>query len=249
MNKEDLVKVSVSHGEYYVSIKVPRNVFNNNTEEIVNALKLCLNAVAGEELEYVQKPKKQSENVTSVTPVKDDFKIRERIPNNVVDVKDLDIKQAITEKALVRCPHCGQSHILALNSGNRIYVMRKFYAYAAEDEFRIILEFDSLNSHDFLGICCKPETDRKAYFEDIQKTYMKDDKDFAVTNDTEVFCPVCCQSDTFLNWKNAYDNPLEYFETEHLCDACGGETVTKMVKKQKVTKCEKCGHETKYEEK
>lgn len=167
--------------------------------------------------------------------------IRPRIPNNVVDISELDIKQAVTEEALVRCPGCGQSHVLAVNSGNRIYVMRKFYAISASDEFRIVAEFDSLTSQDFIGMCCKPETNRKAYFEDIQKLKMLDDKDFAVDNNTEIFCPVCCKSYPFNEWKDAYENPLKYFETEHLCDACGGEKFEKVIKGGKKYECDSCG--------
>lgn len=165
--------------------------------------------------------------------------IRPRIPNNVVDVQELDIKKAVTESALVRCPKCGQAHVLAVNAGNHIYMMRK--VYGNPDEFKIIAEFDSLNSQDFINMCCKPETDRKAYFEDLQKVKPLDDKDFAVDNDTPIFCPVCCESDTFYNWKNAYENPLEYFETEHMCDACGGEKLEKLIKKHKVYQCDSCG--------
>ena len=174
--------------------------------------------------------------------------IRPRIPNNVVDVKDLTIEKAITENALVRCPHCGQAHVLAVNSGNHIYVMRRFYAHASTDEFRIVAEFDSLNSKDFINMCCKPETDRKAYFEDVQNIKMIDDKDFAANNDTEIFCPVCCKSSTFESWKDAYEHPLAYFETEHLCDACGGEKLEKLIKKTKVYQCDKCGLQTDYKE-
>ena len=260
MNKENLVRISANCGEYSVSLKVPREIFyvSGNAEKLLDALKICLDAITNDEME-IQPPKVLfEENIKRITeesfkqspvPYNDSFKIRERIPNNVVDVKELDIKQAVTENALVRCPHCGQAHVLAVNSGNCIYMMRRFYSQTgADDEFRIIAEFDSANTKGLFNMSCKPETDRKAYFEDIQKIKMTDDKDFAVTNETEVFCPVCCQSESFFNWKNAYENPLEYFETEHLCDVCGGETITKMVKEQKVNKCEKCGHETEYTE-
>lgn len=183
----------------------------------------------------------KNESIQIQTPKEPDLLIRPRIPNSIVDTKDLDIKQAVTENALVRCPECGQSHILAVNSGNHIYVMRKFYAVASSDEFRIIAEFDSLSSQDFINMCCKPETNRKAYFEDIQKIKMIDDKDFAVDNNTEIFCPVCCRSHNFGRWKDAYENPLKYFETEHLCDACGGERFEKVIKNGKLYECDTCG--------
>ena len=248
--KPNVIKISIEDGDFSVFFKIPKNNFlSMDAVTIINELKHSLNVISGNEkdsqtkTESVQKTIKIEQMQNTI----DEFKIRERIPNNVVDVKKLDIKQAVTEEALVRCPVCGQSHVLAVNSGSRIYVMRKFYsANDNTDEFRIIAEFDSLNSQGFIDMCCKPETNKKAYFEDLQQTKMIDDKDFAVTNETEVFCPVCCASSNFIEWKEAFNNPLNYFDTEHLCDACGGEVVTQMIKKQKINKCEKCGHETKY---
>lgn len=176
---------------------------------------------------------------------KDTMVIRPRIPNNVVDVNDLTIEKAVTENALVRCPHCGQAHCLAVNSGNKVYVMeRDFNA----NDFNIIAEFDSITSQAFAGMCCKPETDKLAYFNDLQGVVVISHDDFAVDNNTEVFCPVCCTSNNFLEWKKAFDNPLQYFETEHICDVCGGEKLEKIIKGKKVYLCDSCGYQIEYEE-
>ncbi len=248
--KSNTIKLSIKDGDFAIFVEMPRNnFFSMDTTTIMNELKHGLNVISGKEIQQSEiKITQEATKTKQVQNITDEFKIRKRIPNNVVDVRELNIKQAVTEKALVRCPVCGQSHILAVNSGNRIYVMRKFYSIDKLDEFRIIAEFDSLNSQEFVNMCCKPETDKKAYFEDLQQVPMIDDKDFTVTNQTEVFCPVCCASSEFIEWKKAFDNPLDYFETEHLCDACGGEVITQMIKKQKINKCEKCGHETNYME-
>ena len=164
--------------------------------------------------------------------------IRKRLPNNVVDIKDLTVKQAVKENALVRCPHCGQAHCLAVASGSKVYFMERQYS---KNEFGIISEFDSLGSKDFVNMCCKEDTDKHLYFDDLQALKPLDDKDFAVNNNTEIFCPVCHESDTFEAWKDAFENPLNYFETEHLCDACGGEKLEKLIKKKKVYACDSCG--------
>lgn len=178
-------------------------------------------------------------------PDSGDFNIRQRLPNNIVDVKDLDIQQAVTKKALIRCPKCGQAHCVAVSANSKVYLMeRDFNA----DDFNIIAEFDSLTSTGFVDVCCRPETDRLAYFKDLQDAEIITYDDFVVNNDAEMFCPVCCQSDTFLNWKQAFETPLNYFETEELCDVCGGETVVKMHKKNKVVQCESCGYQTDYQE-
>ena len=253
MSKGNKIKLSIADGEYAIYIEIPKDKFNSmDSTVIIEQLKKFLRLLMGEEKEnntetctMIQIPEKKEEVKQIVTTNNDEFRIRERIPNNVIDIKELDIKQAITEKALVRCPNCGQAHCLAVHSGSKVYVMERSFD---KNDFNTIAEFDSLTSKGFIGMCCKPETDKKAYFDDLQSVPVISYDDFALDNNTEVFCPVCCKSDSFLNWKNAYENPLEYFETEHLCDVCGGEVITKMVKKQKVNKCEICGHETKYKE-
>lgn len=246
------MKIQIEINDVNVTVETP--CYADTFLEKNNVMNVC-----GKMYNVIESVCKLDENINTTEdknqyqPVmpskKDTMVIRPRIPNNVVDIKDLTIKEATTEQALVRCPKCGQSHVLAVNSGNHIYVMRKLYSCTGKaDEFRIIAEFDSLSSQDFINMCCNQDTDRKAYFEDIQKVKIIDDKDFAVSNDTEIFCPVCCESDTFINWKNAFENPLNYFETEHLCDACGGEKLEKLIKKHKVYQCDKCGLQSDFEE-
>lgn len=176
-------------------------------------------------------------NVSTVTGEAPETKIRERLPNSV-DIKDLDIKQAVKESALVRCPNCGQSHVLVVRAGNSMYIMRKDYA---KKEFVLILELE--DGAGLSDMVLKDGVSKKDYFDDIQGIHPMDDKDFAVDDDTEIFCPVCKKSSSFHSWKDAYENPLHYFETEHLCDACGGETVDKILSNKKIIKCEKCGLE------
>lgn len=246
------MKIQIEINDINVTVETP--CYTDTIIERNNVMNVCDKMC--NVIESVCKPDENTnttENENQYQPVmpskKDTMVIRPRIPNNVVDIKDLTIKEAVTEQALVRCPKCGQSHVLVVNSGNCVCIMmRKFYSSTSSDEFRIIAEFDSLNNTDLINMCCKSETDRKAYFEDIQNIKMIDDKDFAVNNDTEIFCPVCCESDTFINWKNAFENPLDYFETEHLCDACGGEKLEKFIKKRKVYQCDKCGLQTEFKE-
>lgn len=163
---------------------------------------------------------------------------RDRLPNNVVNVKHMTIKQAVTEDALVRCPHCGQSHAVGVTDNAKIYLMRKNYT---KKEFEVVAEFE-LNGDKFKQACCSDGMLKKEYFTDLQKLMSLDDiKDFYVKNDSELFCPVCHMSATFDKWKKAYDSPLDFFETEQLCDACGGEVVDKVVKGNIYKHCEKCG--------
>ena len=188
------------------------------------------------------KTPEESDSQPIIKP-KDDsgFNLRERLPNsNVVDIESLTIQKAVTENSLVRCPSCGQSHCLAANSGSRIYFMAKNYA---TNEFDIVAEYDSLTNTSFIDICKDEEGGLKGYYEMIRKLPFKKDIELVVDNHTEIFCPVCHESESFFNWKDAYENPLRFFETENLCDACGGERVTAYIGKTEVLKCEKCGLE------
>lgn len=218
---------------------IHRHKNNSNKNNIVMQQK----EPTKEEMQAIEEVIKQSVSNTISSGVS---LIRPRIPNNIVDIRDLNIKQAITEKALVRCPHCGQAHCLTVNSGDNIYVMERDFV---KNEFNVIAEFDSLNSNEFIGMCCKSDTDRLAYFNDLQNIQAINKNDFTANNDTEIFCPVCCTSNDFLQWKKAFENPLEYFETEHLCDICGGEKLEKIIREEKKYVCESCGYETKYKEK
>lgn len=234
------VSVTVNTASDYVS----KEKFQNITNEMY---KLMFTVRSNEETKAVPETPKNTvtETPTPIVTPKDDLIIRPRIPNNVVDINELTIEKAVTENALVRCPNCGQAHCLAVPSGNHIYLMRRDFK---DNEFGIIAELDSLNSEDFINVCCKPDTDRKAYYQDLQNMSFLYNTDFAVNNDTEIFCPVCCQSDTFFNWKDAYENPLNYFETEQLCDACGGEKIDRFIKKKHIYQCDKCGLQTDFKE-
>lgn len=195
--------------------------------------------------ETIEEHIKKAQEEPAVLSVSEFPTIRKRLPNNVVDIKDLSVEQAVKEKALVRCPNCGQAHCLVVSSGARIYMMERQYS---SNEFGIIAEFDSLGNQDFVNMCCKDNTDKQLYFKDLQTLKTLTDKDFAVNNDTEIFCPVCHESNTFETWKDAFENPLNYFETEHLCDACGGEKLEKLIKKNKVYACDSCGLISDYKE-
>lgn len=169
------------------------------------------------------------------------FNFRDRLPNNVIDITELTIEKAVTENSLVRCPSCGQAHCLAVNSGNHVYFMARDYE---KDEFSIISSYDSLNNKLFAEICRDKDGDFAEYYRLIRELpFSKENEDFAVDNNTEIFCPVCHDSASFFNWKKAYDQPLNFFETENLCDACGGERVEKHIHKMKTLKCEKCNLE------
>ena len=202
------------------------------------------NAVSTAKECAIEQSKKKKEKTTSVVPAERPA-IRSRIPNNIVNIEDLSLIQAVTENALVRCPHCGQAHAIIVNDNTGIYLMRKDYQ---KNEFVVIAEY-GIDDNTFTDACCKDDTDKQIYFKDLQKQpELSDITQFNVTNETELFCPVCRNSNDFKQWKDAYENPLNFFETDQLCDACGGEKLPKVIKNKTVYCCDKCGLITDYEE-
>lgn len=244
------MKVALSNGGYDICVTIDENKKEITEDLLVDVVKIMnnsLNCILKGDSDKSNKmispvirpvtPQKLETNVIPERPL-----VRDRLPNtSVIDPATLDVKKAVTEKALVRCPNCGQAHCLAISSGSKIYFMERDFH---KNDFGIIAKFDSLTNQEFLGMCCKVDTDKLLYFNDLQNIKSITQEDFAATDETEIFCPVCHQSESFYEWKNAYINPLDYFETEHLCDICGGETVVKpdAKTKQKSICCEACGH-------
>ena len=175
--------------------------------------------------------------------------IRERLPNNIVDMDNLDISNAKVKKSFLRCPSCGQAHCLAVKNNNSIYFMVKDIE---NDEYKIITVIDEDSEHDFnseniLSMCMKDNmSNYRDYFDDLQDIAKKhgSDDDFVVDNDTIVFCPICKEKNTFSKWSDAYINPSFYFEYDKVCDICGGECIKTISKGKEIDKCEECN--TKY---
>ena len=235
------MKIEVEKNNIKLILKTESNISKEKANEVVGIFCNIIDSFGtstNDNIKPVLDYTKKQEQIMEKPKIIERPMVRNRLPNNAVDIADLTIKQAIKEKALVRCPKCGQSHCLAVSSGSRVYMMERQFS---SNEFGIIAEFDSLGSQDFVNMCCKEDTDKQLYFKDLQALKPLDDKDFAVNNDTEIFCPVCHESNTFETWKDAFENPLNYFETEHLCDACGGEKLEKLIKKKKVYACDSCG--------
>lgn len=202
--------------------------------------------------------KEQEEPQLKVQPKQDEgFKIRERIPNNIVDPSTLSFKKAVQEEAMIRCPICGQCHAAYASIGNDYYLLRKNFVTGAYDTvFKCDTEEELKNS------MCTDKTDKVLYFYDICNAKQDPDlinTDLAVNNDTPIICPVCGETSVFVDWKKAHENPLDYFETETPCDICGGERIPLMDKDElekikqnlhetgQIYQCETCG--MRYDEK
>lgn len=215
------MKITIKHKDTEIIV----DTIESRIEDSVEAAERLYNLVTQQD--YPQPsiiiPKEVTAKLAPFPQKDENFGIRERIPNNVVDVEKLDVKQAVTENALVRCPNCGQAHCLIVKDNN-LYVMRKNYK-TNEFEVVIMAEPDKINN-----LLCR-EGKYTAYFEDFQSmSAIPDIADFAVNNDTEIFCPVCHTSHKFIDWKNAWEYPLHFFETDSLCEICGGEVSVSVIK-------------------
>lgn len=244
------MKIRIENNGIKATVEMPNYVSDSATTKVAelvsqlvtNIHKMRIVSTAKECA--IEQSKSEEEKTTSVVPAERPA-IRSRIPNNIVNIEDLSLTQAVTENALVRCPHCGQAHAIIVNDNTGIYLMRKDYQ---KNEFVVIAEY-GIDDNTFTDACCKDDTDKQIYFKDLQKQpELPDITQFNVTNDTELFCPVCRNSNDFKQWKDAYENPLNFFETDQLCDACGGEKLPKVIKNKTVYCCDKCGLITDYEE-
>lgn len=243
------MKIEITSKDLSVTIKSKDDTLNKKDilflcEKVYDSLEIMHSLTM--KVDNTSEVEKSMPVITPIEQAKttDSFNIRERLPNNVVDINNLTVEQAVTENSLVRCPHCGQAHCITINSGEHIYFMARDYA---ANEFVIVAEFDSLNNTDFVDMCFKDGDDYLQYYNAVREMPSKEDVDFAVDNDTEIFCPVCHKSSSFLQWKSAFENPLKHFETDNICDACGGERIEKFVGKRKCMSCEKCDLSTPIE--
>ena len=247
------MKIRIENNGVKATVEMPNYVSDSTTTKVAELVSQLVtnihnmrieNAVSTAKECAIEQSKSEEEKTTSVVPTERPA-IRGRIPNNIVNIEDLSLTQAVTENALVRCPHCGQAHAIIVNDNTGIYLMRKDYQ---KNEFIVIAEY-GINDDGFIDACCKDDTDRQTYFKDLQKQpELSDITQFNVTNETELFCPVCRNSNDFKQWKDAYENPLNFFETDQLCDACGGEKLPKVIKNKTVYCCDKCGLITDYKE-
>ena len=249
MKKQQMTHISLKSGDYKIVLEVPVNKFHTVGQEVILQIIKILQELDKTEGEYAPlfehstfvKKEKKVQTVPSNT--KDEFKVRERLPNNVVDINSLDIAKANTENnTVIRCPECGQAHCAITSVGTFLFFLERDFT---NNEFKVII--DSFTQDEIEGLCYKEEKmTKKMYFEDLQGILKKskNTSDFVVSNETEIFCPVCTKSHKFIEWKKAYIEPLQYFDTEHICDICGGETITKLHKNNKNKEiCEICGNE------
>lgn len=217
--------------------------FNGNIQEIIDLYKEVSYSPAvvyekQEAIKHIDELKKSAEKQHEAPiAIKEKSPIRDRLPNNIVDVKDLDVQKAITENVLVRCPNCGQAYAIIVKDGNNLFLMRRDFE---ANEFVIVADADESQITSLIA-----DDNFKEYYETIYDMAVIDSSDFAVNNDTEIFCPICHESNDFYKWKDAFQNPSKFFDYENVCDVCGGE-LSEIIdnKTQGVMVCNECGRKT-----
>ena len=170
--------------------------------------------------------------------------VRDRLPNQV-DLSELEIKRAVTEEPMIRCPGCGQSStvIVVIKDDEEYYLLRKINKNG-KDTFETVLKCD--NYEDVMKLYKPSDASALDYYEDVTKIKIAKNlrnTDLNVSNDTRLICPLCLDNSVFSKWVEAFKHPLDFgFETEMLCDVCGEEAVETIDKdKNKVIQCEHCG--------
>ena len=190
----------------------------------------------------VQKP--AEERQSSVANNDDRPVIRDRIPNQV-DLSEYEIKQAVTQEPMIRCPECGQSSkaIVRINDTEN-YLLRK----VTKNNKKTFETVMALESEEAITNMLKPEdANIMDYHNDIMK--IKQNKklkgtDLNVSNETKIQCPCCHKINPFSKWVDAFKDPLLFgFETENLCEVCGKEAVKAIDEnKNEIIQCEYCGY-------
>ena len=170
--------------------------------------------------------------------------IRDRIPNQV-DLSTLEIKKAVTNEPMIRCPHCGQASktIVCINDCEN-YLLRKI-TKNGKKTFETVMVLEDQEAID--NICMPEGANITDYHSDIMKIKQSkklQNTDLNVSNETMLLCPCCKEKEPFSKWVDAFQHPLEFgFETETLCDICGGEAVKAIDEnKHEIIQCESCGN-------
>ena len=170
--------------------------------------------------------------------------IRDRIPNQV-DLSKLEIKKAVTEEPMIRCPNCGQaSKAVVQISDSEYYLLRKVNKNGKKT-FETVMAFED---EEAVNNICMPEgakiLDYHTDIMEIKQSKKLKDTDLNVVNETTIMCPCCREKNQFSQWVHAFKYPLDFgFETETLCDICGGEAVKAIDEnKNEILQCERCGN-------
>ena len=236
-----------NNGVKIVLSNLPDSVLRDKEEQ--EALKSMIKDLISS-LEIEKEKNISNNNITkletkeSKRPVNDDRPvIRGRVPNKI-DLSEFNITNAEVKEYGIRCPECGQSSKAIVMLGlDGDYYLRKENKNGKETYEAILkLENDEIDQ-----MCKKEDVDPLVYHKDIMEIKQAKElrgKDINIDKHTNIKCPCCGNIDLYSLWIKAYEEPLEVgFESDNLCDICGGEAVDYIDKDKKHSyKCEVCGY-------
>ena len=207
-----------------------RSIENDNAESNVTPVQ----NIKQETGKVVQLPQKKTSEDRPV--------IRDRLPNEIRP-GDYQLEQAQTERILIRCPECGQAHCAAVQADGSIYILEKL-----NGEFKPVMESqigDGVEGVEFLNSISRNDDESALdYYLSMQQCKPMNNDDFAVTPETEIFCPVCHKSNALKMWDAAWRDPATVgIEYNHVCDVCGGEMDSVPTAEGRIMMvCDKCGY-------
>ena len=278
--------IKYSNGNFSFSMtSVDKQSIHNPDEmnTIIEIIKLCQRVAGVEEDASIVKEDIKPEIVPHKKPKKSAIKeerpvARKRLPNlingepveepnievdssnlNVIDLKKINLTNAKTEKAMLRCPHCGQNDsIIAFTTSvdnvknpTSDSIEAYFMRQEPSGEYQAIAEFKKFSEINNMSIQ-KEKTPKNCleYHEDIKKIKVPSklrDKDIAVTSNCAIKCPICHEMESYKIWTDCYKDPLLFgFETEELCSICGSEVVSNVTPAGNTIKiCDGCGYKSK----
>lgn len=224
-----MVKIEYCKSDLKICLKIPESVYVNNYNKIHTLLSGVLDNLSEN---TIQKQETEMSNSMPLRGINGDkgFNVRERIPNSINE-DTIKIQQPKIEKALVRCPQCGQG-FAAIVVNDAAIDKEKRLLVKKEDEFKVtnvvIKSDEELEGMLYHGTHRLPGENGENlldYYDDIinNAQVVEEEKDYFVDMNTTLLCPCCRSTNKFYAWKNAYENPEEKFEYSNICDICGGE--------------------------
>lgn len=224
---------------------------------VVKIIELCKEICSSDEpiqtdkIEVETDSKEVKEKVTkaiSETVCDDKPIIRNRIPNTV-DLGELTLSKLNTKNVLTRCPLCGQSYATIAKTGKHEWCyLRSNIKNNGDKELELLTVIEDESDLNLM-VLQKEDTreNRIEYCKDIRDAVKNpefDNKDVVINEDTILICPMCQEESTAKEWIDCYKDPLKFhFETDSLCEVCGGELTQRIEKESSKTVfvCEKCG--------
>ena len=140
------MKIRIENNGIKATVEMPNYVSDNATKKVASMVSQLVSDIHNMRIanavsladKIVEEEQEETQQIPEVKQPIERPAIRSRIPNNVINIEDLSLKQAVTENALVRCPNCGQAHALIVRDNTGLYLMRKDYE---KNEFVVISEY------------------------------------------------------------------------------------------------------------